>query len=44
MNFYIVLFALIVIGPLFILEHDLVILLYVLYAFGVSYVINDIVY
>jgi hypothetical protein len=44
MNFYIVLFVIIVVGPLFVLEYDLVLLLYVLYAFGVSYMINDIVY
>ncbi len=44
MNFYIILFVIIVIGPLFVLEYELALLLYVLYAFGVSYAINDIVY
>jgi hypothetical protein len=44
MNFYIILFVIIVVTPLFVLEYELVLLLYVLYAFGVSYAINDIVY
>lgn len=44
MILYIVLFVIIVVAPLFVLERELVLLLYVLYAFCVSYMINDIVY